>query len=285
MLRTLRVGFLLRAALAALSFLACFSFASAKDEMTSSLVIGNARIDILIERTYLQVPVKDILLWVKSAAECVTTYYRRFAVPRVLIRITPFDGRGVRNGMTFGERGGRITIRVGDKTSRSELASDWMLIHEMGHRAFPSVDDQHHWIEEGIATYVEPIARIQARHLKAEQMWLDLVRDMPQGLPPPGDRGLDHTHTWGRPYGGGFLSFQLSSSIRRPNRGLAWIGMAKRPRLASEGMNWQSRLGNCDATSTSTGHLEAAPGFSPIQMWQLPAGIRERAARTLGLPR
>src|SRR6266478_701478 len=205
MLRTFRVGFLLRAALAALSFLVCFFFVSAKDEMTSSLVIGNARIDILIERTYLQVPVKDILLWVKSAAECVTTYYGRFPVPRVLIRITPFDGRGVRNGMTFGERGGRITIRVGDKTSPSELASDWMLTHEMVHLAFPSVDDQHHWIEEGIATHVEPIARIQAGHLKVEQMWFDLVRDMPQGLPQPGDRGLDHTHTWGRTYWGGAL--------------------------------------------------------------------------------
>ncbi|SRR6266436_2323750 len=216
MLRTFRVGFLLRAALAALSFLVCFFFVSAKDEMTSSLVIGNARIDILIERTYLQVPVKDILLWVKSAAECVTTYYGRFPVPRVLIRITPFDGRGVRNGMTFGERGGRITIRVGDKTSPSELASDWMLTHEMVHLAFPSVDDQHHWIEEGIATHVEPIARIQAGHLKVEQMWFDLVRDMPQGLPQPGDRGLDHTHTWGRTYWGGALFCLLAEvEIRR----------------------------------------------------------------------
>jgi len=85
--------------------------------------------------------------------------------------------------MTFGDRGGRITIRVGNDTSPSELAADWMLTHEMVHLAFPSVDEKHHWIEEGIATYVEPIARIRAGHLTADQMWLDLVRDMPQGLP------------------------------------------------------------------------------------------------------
>jgi len=42
------------------------------------------------------------------------------------------------------------------------------------------VDERHHWIEEGIATYVEPIARIHAGHLKAERMWFDLVRDMPK---------------------------------------------------------------------------------------------------------
>jgi len=200
----------------ALLFLLSFCLAATAGEMTSSLWIGNARIDIMIERTSLPVQVKDIFRWVKSAAESVTTYYGRFPVPQVLIRITPFEGRGVRDGMTFADRGGRITIRVGADTSPSELASDWMLTHEMVHLAFPSVDEKHHWIEEGVATYVEPIARIRAGHLAADQMWLDLVRDIPQGLPQPGDRGLDHTHTWGRTYWGGALFCLLADvEIRR----------------------------------------------------------------------
>jgi len=156
--------------LAALLYLACFTIVSAKDEMTSSLLIGNARIDIRIENSTLRIPAKDIFRWVKSAAESVAAYYGRFPILYVLIRITPFEGRGVHNGMTFGDRRGRILIRVGNETSPSEFASDWMLTHEMVHLAFPSVDDKHHWIEEGIATYVEPIARIQAGNLKAEQM-------------------------------------------------------------------------------------------------------------------
>jgi len=36
-------------------------------------------------------------------------------------------------------------------------------------------------------------------------MWGDLIRDLPQGLPGPGDQGLDRTHTWGRTYWGGAL--------------------------------------------------------------------------------
>jgi predicted metalloprotease with PDZ domain len=36
-------------------------------------------------------------------------------------------------------------------------------------------------------------------------MWSDLIRDLPQGLPKPGDQGLDATHTWGRTYWGGAL--------------------------------------------------------------------------------
>jgi hypothetical protein len=216
MLRTFTAGFVARAALTSLFFLLCFSLVVAKDEMTSSLLIGNSRIDIMIEGSTLRVPAKDVIRWVKSAAESVAAYYGRFPLPQVLIRITPFEGRGVRNGMTFGDRGGRITIRIGNQTSPSELASDWMLTHEMVHLAFPSVDEKHHWIEEGIATYVEPIARIQAGHLEAEQMWFDLVRDMPQGLPQVGDRGLDHTHTWGRTYWGGALFCLLADvEIRR----------------------------------------------------------------------
>jgi hypothetical protein len=216
MFRTITAGFFARATLAALFFLACFSSAVARGDMKSNLLIGNARIDIRIEDSTLRLPAKDVFLWIRSAAESVTAYSGRFPLPQVLIRITPFEGRGVRNGMAFSDRGGRINIRVGNETSPSELASDWMLTHEMVHLAFPSVDETHHWIEEGIATYVEPIARIHAGHLKAEQMWFELVRDMPQGLPQVGDRGLDRTHTWGRTYWGGALFCLLADiEIRR----------------------------------------------------------------------
>jgi len=236
MFRTLTARFFARATLVALFFLVCFSFAVAKDEMTSSLLIGNARIDIRIEGRTLRLPAKDLFRWVRLAAESVTAYYGRFPVPQVLIRITTFEGRGVRNGMAFGDRGGRITIRVGNETSPSELASDWMLTHEMVHLAFPSVDEKHHWIEEGIATYVEPIARIHAGHLKAEQMWFDLVRDMPQGLPQVGDRGLDHTHTWGRTYWGGALFCLLADvEIRRQTNNVKGLQIALRGILDAGG--------------------------------------------------
>src|SRR5271169_4990068 len=88
-----------------------------------------------------------------------------------------------------------------------------MLTHEMIHLAFPSMAENHHWIEEGISVYVEPIARVQAGQLSAAAMWHDLVRDMPQGEPQPDDRGLDRTHTWGRTYWGGAM-FCLVADVR-----------------------------------------------------------------------
>jgi hypothetical protein len=175
------------------------------DSMISTIQIGDAKIDVTIEEGPLAVSHSDLLEWVRWAAESVSAYYRRYPVPHVSLRIIPFEGRGVRGGKTFGEDDPSIRIHVGSQTTVSDLHSDWMLTHEMVHLAFPSVAENHHWIEEGIATYVEPIARVRAGHFDPSIMWAEVVRDLPQGLPAPGDEGLDNTHTWGRTYWGGAL--------------------------------------------------------------------------------
>jgi predicted metalloprotease with PDZ domain len=41
--------------------------------------------------------------------------------------------------------------------------------------------------------------------MDAAEMWKEVVRDLHQGLPGEGDKGLDNTHTWGRTYWGGAL--------------------------------------------------------------------------------
>jgi hypothetical protein len=175
------------------------------DNMTSTILIGNSRIDVAIEDGQLNASKEDVMKWVQWSAEAVAGYYGRFPLPHIALRIVPTSGAGVRGGRTWGDHGGHITIHVGKDTAWSDFADDWMLTHEMIHLAFPSVDDKHHWIEEGISVYVEPFARVRAHHLDANQMWFEVVRDMPKGLPGPGDEGLDHTHTWGRTYWGGAL--------------------------------------------------------------------------------
>jgi hypothetical protein len=176
------------------------------DQMLSTIQIGDSRIDVVQEEGALSVTPNELLDWVRAAAESVSTYYQRFPVAHVVLRIVPSDGQGVRGGRTNGRAdGGMIRIHVGKNTTAAQLHADWMLTHEMVHLAFPSVADDHHWIEEGIATYVEPIARLRAKKLDAQEMWFEVVRDLHQGLPAPGDQGLDRTHTWGRTYWGGAL--------------------------------------------------------------------------------
>jgi hypothetical protein len=198
-------------------------FPSAKAvDVTSTLMIGGSRIDVTIQSSETpNAPLSqpDVMKWVQSAAESVAAYYTRFPVPHLTLRVISFDGTGVRHGMTWGREGGLIVIHAGNKTTPAEFAEDWMLTHEMIHLAFPSMADVHHWIEEGISVYVEPIARIRAGHWTALQMWSDLVRDMPKGLPRTDDAGMDHTHTWGRTYWGGALfCFVADVQIRKQTK-------------------------------------------------------------------
>ena len=184
--------------------------------MTTTLIVAGSHVDISVEDEKNSIPQADLIAWVKMAAESVAGYYGRYPVPHLTLRITPFSGHGVRHGMTWGIHGGLIKIGLGSETTHAELMNDWMLTHEMIHLAFPSVADEHHWIEEGISTYVEPIARIRISNMKEEQMWTDLIRDMPKGQPRDGDEGLDNTHTWGRTYWGGALfCFNADVEIRR----------------------------------------------------------------------
>ena len=198
-------------------FLALMSSAPSRaSEMTSTLIVSGSKLDITVEDRPMSVPQADIVAWVKVAAESVAAYYHRYPVPHLTIHVIPFAGHGVRHGMTWGMHGGLIRIGLGSETTRDELMDDWMMTHEMIHLAFPSVADEHHWIEEGISTYVEPIARIRVSNMKEERMWADLIRDMPKGQPRDGDEGLDHTHTWGRTYWGGALfCFDADVKIRR----------------------------------------------------------------------
>jgi len=213
--------------------------------LNSTILIGKSEIDIVVKKRPSGIFRDGLLDWVRSAAQSVAAYYGRFPASRVVIRITPVEGRGLRDGMTFGEGGGLITIHVGADTTPLDFRSDWLLTHEMVHLAFPSVAEDHHWIEEGIATYVEPIARVRARQKDASQMWYELVRDLSQGLPAPGDKGLDHTHTWGRTYWGGALYCLLADvEIHRQTENKKGLDDALRAILEAGGVigrNWELR--------------------------------------------
>lgn len=180
---------------------------SATPPPTESLSIGGAAIDVEIEPGDLNLSRTEVLDWVRRSACAVTEYYDGFPVRKVDVKIVPIDeGRGVLFGRTV-LVDQTLVIRVGLSrfATDSSLRDDWVMTHEMVHLAFPSVPDENHWIEEGIATYVEPIARAQVGDLPTETVWRELVDGLPKGLPAPGDRGLDNTHTWGRTYWGGAL--------------------------------------------------------------------------------
>jgi hypothetical protein len=148
---------------------------------------------------------EPLAAWIKRSSGIVAAYYGHFPVSQLSIRVSSSLGGGVHHGTTFGEPRPFIRISVGRDVTPAELLNDWVLVHEMTHLALPDVGDEHAWLSEGIAVYVEGVARAQAGNRPVADVWAEDMRSMPRGLPQIGDAGLDHTHTWGRTYWGGAL--------------------------------------------------------------------------------
>ncbi len=152
------------------------------DRHITRLEFGGGVIDVSFDPDRFDLPADRIINWVSKAARSVEIYYGVFPVPHMRVRIESSENQtGVFHGTTWGGQPPFTRIFVGRHTGQAQLDSDWMMTHELIHTAFPEVAEEHHWIEEGIATYVEPIARVQADQLSSEKIWADMVRGMPQG--------------------------------------------------------------------------------------------------------
>jgi hypothetical protein len=160
-----------------------------------------------------------MLSWVETAAKAVASFYGRFPVPRLVVIVRPAEGDGIGFGTAIGSSGAAIAIDVGADATPTDFKDDWVLVHEMIHTALPDLEGPHHWLEEGLSTYVEPLARTRAGLYGETDLWKDWIKGMPNGLPQDGDRGLDVTHTWGRTYWGGALFCLLADVEIRSRTG------------------------------------------------------------------
>jgi hypothetical protein len=166
----------------------------------------------------------DALAWVQRSAAAVAAYFGRFPLPQVELLIVPEDGDGVRAGSSYAEPSPLLRIRVGRATTARQFQDDWILVHEMVHLGVPRVPRAQNWLHEGLATYVEGVARGHAGLVRADAVWHAWVRQMPHGLPRPGEGGLDHAPTWGRTYWGGAI-FALLADVRMRQRGTPQRGL------------------------------------------------------------
>ena len=201
--------------------------------VTRTIEMGGAKIQVDVAQGHLDLGLDPVMSHIQAAVSAVVTYYGRFPVPRARVLVIPVAGRsGIMQGTTWGDMNGMpgfTRVRLGEHTTAADLADDWMMTHELVHMAFPSLPDDQHWMEEGLSTYIEPLARVMTGELKAEPVWRDMVRDMPKGNPREGDEGVDHTHTWARTYWGGALFCLVADvEIRRQTGNKKGLGDALR---------------------------------------------------------
>jgi predicted metalloprotease with PDZ domain len=160
-----------------------------------------------------------IVEWVRRGAAAVSTYLGRFPVKHLVLRVHGGGEEAVGEGVTHGSMS--IDVTLGRNAQEADLKGDWVLTHEMFHLAFPTLDDRRLWMMEGLSDYLEPVARARAGQWSAKDVWLEFVQGLPQGLPGPGEGGLDGSRRRERIYWGGNIYWLLADvqiRIRTDNR-------------------------------------------------------------------
>jgi hypothetical protein len=202
----------------------------------TDLEIAGSTIHVAFAPGDIALPREKVLDWIRTSAKAVSAYYGRFPVSSLRLLLVPVEGARIRGGTTWGYRGAAIRIPLGRDSTEDVLRRDWVMVHEMVHTALPDLDERYGWLSEGLAVYVEPMARVQAGDLSARAVWQDIMRDMPKGLPESGDQGLDNTDTWGRKYWGGAMFCLLADiEIRKRTDNRLGLQDAMRGVLAAGG--------------------------------------------------
>jgi hypothetical protein len=151
-----------------------------------------------------------IVAWAERAVRATTAVYGRFPVPHVLVVVLPGGRRPVGFGTTLGNGGASILVWLGAAATEDDLRRDWVLTHEMLHVGLPNLPRDGRWLEEGLATYLEPLARARLGLLTPGEVWAGFVRGMPRGLRP--SAAAAQGDVWGPIYWGGAL-FWLTADV------------------------------------------------------------------------
>jgi hypothetical protein len=266
---------------------------SSKVDRTQSFHSGGATIQVDFAEGPLEFGDKPVMQWVEDAAKAVTNYYGRFPVPRARVLVIPVaDRHGVLQGTTWGGRGGFpgfTRMRIGEHTTEQEFKDNWTMTHELVHMAFPDLPEEEHWMEEGLATYAEPIARLQVGQIDETTVWDEMIDGMPKGEPQEGDEGLNRTHTWGRTYWGGALFCLVADvEIRKETKNRKGLRDALRAIMAAGGtidQDWAlERAMSIGDQATGThvlSRMYAEWSMKPVQV-DLPALWKQLGVRSTG---
>jgi predicted metalloprotease with PDZ domain len=183
--------------------------------------VPGASLDVVLLGQPLKMGDAAVLAWMKDAASCVARLYGTFPSQATLF-VLPVKGRDeVVFGRVMSLAGGSVVLLFGAETSAASAHADWVVVHELSHLGMASLVGEAHWLEEGLATYYEPILRERAGWMSEEELWAHFAHQMPRGQRKPGDpASLEAREDIDSTYWGGALFCLLADlRIRATSRG------------------------------------------------------------------
>jgi hypothetical protein len=183
------------------------------------LDIGGARLEVSKLDGALVLSPSDIDAWIRASADAVRDFYGVFPVPRASVTVLPAPGKSsVVFGKVLPESEPGIALLLGQFATKRSLYSDWILVHELYHLGFPSFNGEGKWLDEGLATYYEPIIRVRAGLYTETELWDEFTKNMPQGLPAFTGDGLEKADDFRGIYWGGAIACLMADVEARKHR-------------------------------------------------------------------
>ncbi len=190
------------------------SFTALGSFRRADLEFPYAAIDVVFLGEPLAMGDAAALEFIRQSALRVVSLFGEFPVD-VTVFVVPVRGA---NEVVFGRvlslAGASVALLFGSETPASGVRDNWVVVHELFHLACPSFVGEGRWLEEGLATYYEPILRERAGWMTEAELWTHFVREMPRGLRRDGDPpDLEDRDDIDSTYWGGAL-FALVADVR-----------------------------------------------------------------------
>jgi predicted metalloprotease with PDZ domain len=199
--------------------------------------VADASLDVVMLGAPLAMGDQAAADWVRGGASCVAGLFRRFPVDATVFVVPVRGADEVVFGRVLSLAGASVALLFGADTRVASAHDDWVAVHELFHLGTPSFMGEGHWLEEGLATYYEPILRERAGWMAEPELWRHFVNQMPRGLRKGGTApsieersDIDSTY-----WGGALFALLADVGIRQESRGTRALDDALREILARVG--------------------------------------------------
>jgi hypothetical protein len=243
-------------------------------------VPGDPELTLAVPPGGLTIAPEQIAAWVSAVAEGNRRFWARSPAKGGLAILIPSPRGGVPFGRVLSLGGAVVTVLVGQQATTQDLYGDWVLVHEFIHLGSPLMRDTGAWLNEGIATFYEPVLRARAGWKSEDDVWREWISAMPRGMPAMTGIGLENAGRGGIYWGGALFVLMAEIESLKMSGGKIGFSDCLRTVLAEGGdvtVKWPTMklLDRCDALLGKTviaalakQHIEKGSAMDLDQLWR-----------------
>jgi hypothetical protein len=243
-------------------------------------VPGDPALTLAVPPAATKVAPEQLAAWVSAVAESNRRFWARSPAKGGLIVLIPSPRGGVPFGRVLSLGGAVVTVLVGQQATDRDLYDDWVLVHEFIHLGSPLMRDTGAWLNEGMATFYEPILRARAGWKPEDDVWREWASQMPRGMPAITGIGLENAGRGGIYWGGALFVLMAEIESLKASGGKIGFSDCLRSVLAEGGdvtVKWPTMklIDRCDAmlgapviAALAKQHIEQGAAMDLNRLWR-----------------